>query len=514
MFIREVYMNNRIRILVTSDVHGSIYPYSYADGSAQKQGFAQLHNLIEALRDENTLLLDNGDSLEGSPLSYFHYHKHPGDTAPVTTIMHDMGYDYINVGNHDFNYGENALMMHLQNVGAPCITSNYLFHGKPYGPNFVIREIGGKKLAIIGVTTQYTPHWETPSHLKHSRFEDAFETLKKNVELVKKLEKPDYIIALYHGGFERDLKAGYPTEELNGENEGYQMMSMIPDLDVLLAGHQHNSRCGTFNNVIYTETAANGTELACVDIYPDTGVIDPRILAGEGTEALELTKHIQAEEDECQVWLDQTLGTTKIDLKVTDENDARLHKTQLITFLNHVQMEVTGADIAATALFLNATGFDRVITMRNLVSTYVYPNTLVVKRMTGAILKQYLEKNAEFWSIHADGSIGVDPSHDYPTPQHYNYDMMDGIEYIIKVSRPVGQRIVSLTRNGEIIRDDQEFNVCINNYRASGGGNFSMIPACPAVSVNLSSMVELLADYISAHQIIDFEPVNNITVIK
>ena len=91
---------------------------------------------------------------------------------------------------------------------------------------------------------------------------------------------------------------------------------------------------------------------------------------------------------------------------------------------------------------------------------------------------------------------------------------MDGIEYIIKVSRPVGQRIVSLTRNGEIIRDDQEFNVCINNYRASGGGNFSMIPACPAVSVNLSSMVELLADYISAHQIIDFEPVNNITVIK
>lgn len=507
-------MSNRIRILVTSDVHGFIYPHSYADGSRQNNGLAQLAVLVDSLRDENTLLLDNGDSLEGSPLSFFHYHKHPLDTAPMTTVMQEMHYDYVNVGNHDFNYGEDALMMHLQNIGAPCITNNYLFHGKPFGPNYVIREIGGKKLALIGVTTQYTEHWETASHLRHSRFTDAFETLQKNIELVRKLEKPDYVIGLYHGGFERDLKAGYLTEEDTGENEGYRMMSMIPGLDILLAGHQHNSLCGTFNHVVYTENSANGAELACVDIYPDTGVIEPRLLAGEGAECPAITSCIEKEEAECQVWLDQTLGTAKTDLKVTDENDARLHKTQLITFLNHVQMEVTHADIAATALFLGATGFDSQISMRNLVSTYVYPNTLVVKKMTGRVLREYLEKNAEFWSIHADGSIGVDPSHDYPTPQHYNYDMMDGVEYTIQVSRPVGQRIVSLTRNGEPVEDDQEFTVCINNYRASGGGNFPMIPECPTVSVNLSSMVELLADYIMKVKVIAFEPVHNITVIK
>lgn len=507
-------MKNRIRILVTSDVHGFIYPYSYADGSQQNQGFAQLSSLIESLRDENTLLLDNGDSLEGSPLSFFHYHKHADEIAPVTTVMRDMHYDYVNIGNHDFNYGEDAMFNHFDHVDAPCITSNYQYKGVPYGPNYVIRELAGKKIALIGITTQYTPHWETKEHLKYSRFEDAFETLKKNVALVKKLEKPDYIIALYHGGFERDLQTGFLTGEDNGENEGYQMMTMIPDLDILLAGHQHNSLCGTFNHTVYTETAANGVELACVDIYTDTGSIEPRILKGEGITDDALTESIQTEEAECQVWLDQTLGTTETDLKVTDENDARLHKTQLITFLNQVQMEVTGAQIAATALFLNATGFDHEISMRNLVSTYVYPNTLVVKKMTGRVLKEYLEKNAEFWSIHADGSIGVDPSHDFPTPQHYNYDMLDGVEYTIQVSQPVGQRIISLTRNGAPIQPEQEFTICINNYRASGGGNFKMIAQCPTVSVNLASMVELLADYILAHQVISFEPVHNITVIK
>lgn len=507
-------MNDRIRILVTSDVHGIIYPFSYADGSHLKQGFAQLYTLIESLRDENTLLLDNGDCLEGSPLSFFHYHKHASDVCPITTVMHDMHYDYINIGNHDFNYGEDALLLHLQNVGAPCITNNFLFHESPYGPNYVIREIAGRKIALIGVTTQYIPHWETPSHITHCRFSDAFETLKKNVELVKKLERPDYIIGLYHGGFERDFKTGLLHEEDTGENEASRMLQMIPDLDILLTGHQHHSLCGKMNHIVYTQTADNGTELACIDIYPDNHIIEPRLLPTEGIDCPALTAPVQKEEDECQIWLDQALGTTDMDLKIQDENDARLHKSQVITLLNHIEAEATGADIAVSSLFLHATGFDHEISMRNLVNTYVYPNTLVVKKMSGKVLKAYLEKDAEFWSIHADGSIGVDPMHDYPTPKHYHYDMLDGIEYTIKVSNPIGERIVSLTRSGVPITDDQEFTVCMNNFRAAGGGNYDMIRKCPTVKVDLSSLVELIAEYIMTHQKIEFTPVNNISVIK
>ena len=95
----------KIRLLATSDVHGYIYPYSYADGTNFNGGFARLKTLIDALRDENTLVLDNGDVLEGSPLSFYHYHQMPLDISPMTKVMNEMEYDYVNVGNHDFNYG-------------------------------------------------------------------------------------------------------------------------------------------------------------------------------------------------------------------------------------------------------------------------------------------------------------------------------------------------------------------------------------------------------------------------
>lgn len=510
----EVSMSNHIRILVTSDVHGSIYPYSYADGTPRACGIAQLYPLIQSLRDENTLLLDNGDTLEGAPLSFYHHHSSPETLFPMTDVMKKMQYDYVNVGNHDFDYGEEALIRHLENVGAPCITNNFIYQGSPYGPNYVIREIAGKKIALLGVTTHFVSHWESPANIQNSQFPDAFTTVQKNVDFVKKLEKPDYIVVLYHGGFERDLQTGLLSEEETGENQAFRMIKSIPGIAVLLAGHQHQSLQGKLDNTVYTETAADGVELACVEIDVGTGVITSKIISGEGHADNTLLERIQKEEDACQKWLDQSLGSCAVDLKITDEDDARMHKSQLITFLNQVQMDATGADVSASALFLHATGFDQQITMRNLVSTYVYPNTLVVKKMSGRILKEYLEKNAEFWSIHSDREIGVNPDFDYPHPQHYNYDMLDGIEYIIQVSNPVGQRITSLTRNGVIVKDTDEFNVCVNNYRASGGGGFSMITHCPTVSVNLSSMVELLADYILKHQIIDFAPVHNIDVIK
>ena len=142
-------MTDRIRILATSDVHGYIYPHSYADGSSKDIGLAKIKSLVNILRDENTLVLDNGDVLEGSPLMYHHFVKTPDDVSPITRAMADLNYDYINVGNHDFNYGEEALMMHLQNTGAPCITSNFFYHGKPFGPNYVIRQVAGKKIAIL-----------------------------------------------------------------------------------------------------------------------------------------------------------------------------------------------------------------------------------------------------------------------------------------------------------------------------------------------------------------------------
>ena len=503
---------SRIRILATSDMHGYIFPYSYADGKPFNGGMARLKTICDSLRDEQTLLIDNGDVLEGSPLSFYHYHQHVHGISPMTACMSQMNYDYINLGNHDFNYGEDALLEHVSGVNSQCLCANALYDGKPLGPSYEIRTIAGKRIALFGIVTSYIPHWETPEHIAHFQFEDAFETAKKLTSVIKAKENPDYIIGIYHGGLERDIDTDVLTEDDTGENQGSRMLKDIPDLDILLCGHQHRSICQKINHTFVTSTAANGTEIACIDIDTETNGITGKLIPADNDADSAMMQSVQSEEDACQIWLDQTLGSTEMNLEIKDESEARIHKSQVITFLNMVAMHATGADMASCALFNGARGFKKQITMRNLVSTYVFPNTLTVKKVSGRILKEYLEKDAEFFSME-EGRIRVSKSYLWPKPQQYNYDMLDGASYTIRVSNPIGSRIENLCRNGVPILDDDEFTIVINNYRASGGGNFSMLKDAPTSAVYQNSMVELIADYILEKKVIAFEPVHNIQVI-
>ncbi len=504
-------MQDRIRILATSDVHGYIYPYSYANNSSENIGLARISTLIKSLRDENTILIDNGDNLEGSPLMYYHMHYLKDEYFPIADVLNEIGYDYVNVGNHDFNYGEDELNVYLNQLDAKCITSNILYKDKIIGCPYVIREIAGKRLAIFGLTTQYIPNWESDDHIIHSKFLDAYKSCKKTVEYLKDNEHPDYIICVYHGGFERDLETGEPTEDLTLENEGYQMLKDIKGIDVLISGHQHRSISGKLFDTVYTQTKDKGSEIACVDIYPNK--IEAKIIPVDSGPDEDIMNLVIDEENMCQNWLDTPLGTSNVDLRIIDEDDARVNKAQLITFLNIVSKEAGGADLNSNSLFDRATGFGKDITMRNIVSTYVFPNTLVVKKVTGKILRQYLEKNAEYFDID-DDRIVVTAKYLAPKLMKYNYDMVDGVEYTIKVSNEVGKRIISLTKDGKEIKDDDEFTICVNNYRATGGGNFYMIKDAPVVKEVSSSMVDLLANFIIKHKVVDFKPVNNIKVIK
>lgn len=497
--------NKRFRILATTDVHGYIAPYHYSNNQLANMGLSSLACLIKQYKDEHTILIDNGDCLEGSPLAMHHFIKNKEDVHPITTCMKYLQYDYINLGNHDFNYGLSALHKHLNHVGATCLTCNI----DPLPYTYQIKEINGYKIAFIGVVTQYLTNWEQPDNIKGLTFLDAFETLKKAVKQVR--NQVDYVVGLYHGGFECDLVDGTPTEVLTGENQGYRMCHEIEGLDVLITGHQHRSIATKVNGVTVTQTTCNGMELACIDVYQDK--VEASILKPDGQYDKDMCHLIQKQEEACQLWLDEAVGTTKVDLLVKDEVDARIHKHQVITFLNKISMEFTKADLAGNALFNHAVGFKEEITMRDIVSTYVYPNTLIVKEINGRILKAYLEKNAEFFDLQED-EIVISSSYKEPKLQYFNYDMVDGIEYTIKVSNPIGSRITSLTYKGKPVQEEDTFTLVINNYRASGGGDFTMLKDAKMVQEFEVGMVSLLAEYIRRVKVVDFEPVCNIQVIK
>ncbi|MBQ6452526.1 MAG: bifunctional metallophosphatase/5'-nucleotidase [Solobacterium sp.] len=508
-------MNERIRILATSDVHAYCYPNSYSTGKEENCGYAKLSSLISLLRDENTLLIDNGDNLSGAPIATWHYLAEEEKISPMTRIMNHMKYDYINLGNHDFDRGADQLMKHLENVGAPCITSNASYRNKPFGPTYVIRELAGKKIALFGIITSTVPFQQRRRNTRHMTFRDAVETAEKTASLIRRLENPDLVICVYHGGFERDLKTGEPIKRIDGENQGYEIMKTVPGIDILITGHQHNSRCGTLFGKVYTQTESHGRSLACVDIeFNDEGkpVIEPRILKTDTEADEEILEIAKEAEEKTQKWLGTPLGTTDMDLMITDPMQARLHKTPLITLVNRAVMEATGADIVGNTLPANATGLHHHITTRDIVNTYLYRNNYILKKITGKVLREYLEKCAEFWTVRG-GHITASPRFISTYTKYHRYDMVDGITYTIKVSNDVGSRITELKYRGEDITDDMEFTIAVDNYRASGGGEYDMFRHLETLGIGQSNNLELLTDYIMTHDPLQIEHTENIRII-
>lgn len=506
----------KIRIIATTDIHGSIFPTNYTSPShKQDYSLAHIANAVKQFRkQENVILVDNGDAFQGTPLLTFAHQNAEKTENPIASIFNTMNYDFINLGNHDFNYGQNILTKFIEEVKAPLLTSNVKIDDKKAGNSRVI-EIGGKKIAFIGVVTHYIPYWERPDHISNISFEDAFETMKNEVNFYR--GSVDYIIGMYHGGLEKDPNTGVNTERQTGENQGYRMLHEIEGLNILITGHQHRSIAQIVNGVAVTQTALKGSEFASIELDLETGLATPHL---HKTSDYELDETVLSDllglESDTQKWLDIPLGSidsSSPSLIINDPFNARIQKHPLVSFINQVQLDKTGADVASFALFNDATGFDKEITMRDLVCTYLYPNTLVVKEMTGAQIKEMIEFSAHYFRLSEKGEIEVSPEFISPKPQHYNYDMLDGLEYTINVSKDRGSRVSNILFNGNPLKNDETLKVVMNNYRAAGGGNYTMVSSAPTLQDIQEEMVDILMEYIKNNSPIKVVHKTNINII-
>lgn len=510
-------LRKTITILETSDIHGNVLPINYGNNEERDLGLAKVATVIknERSRTKHTLLIDNGDLIQGTPLTY-HYVRYKSDIEnPMSLILNHLNYDVAVIGNHEFNYGMDLLQSATKSSNFPWLSANILdsktgepFFGKPY----IIKRIDDLKIAILGVTTHYIPNWENPLHIEGLEFVDAFNAAKNWVTYIKEVENPDLLIVSYHGGFENDLETGEPTENLTGENQGYKMCYEIEGIDVLLTGHQHRSIAAQVNGVYVLQPSYNGEKIGKVEIQfvfdQNKWLIEmmtPELLSVDTVEPdQEILRLIEPYEVETQKWLDKTIGRINGDMNVNDPFKIRLSDHPLIEFINKVQMEVSGASISNTSLFNNTSpGFKQDVTMRDIVANYIYPNTLKVVRITGKDIKAALERSASYFILNKENEIEVNPSFSKPKPQHYNYDMWEGIEYILDIRQPLGHRVVKLNYEGLPINEEKEYDVVMNNYRALGGGEYTMYKNKQIVKDIPMDMSELIANYIMEKGTID-----------
>jgi 2',3'-cyclic-nucleotide 2'-phosphodiesterase/3'-nucleotidase len=504
-----------LTILETSDLHGSLLPINYATNQSNEAGLAKISTLIAQERQKNhnhhdTILIDNGDLIQGTPLSYYHARIDNQPIDPMVMALNYLEYDAAVFGNHEFNYGRDVLEKAIKESEFPWLSANILksnsnetYYRNPY---LIKSYSGGLRVGILGITTHYIPNWENPSHIEGMEFQDAVASAKKWVSFLRDHEHVDLLIVSYHGGFERDLDTAEPTEVLTGENQGYRLCQEVPGIDVLLTGHQHRSIADKeINGVIVLQPGSQGSLLGKVTVTMEknserwfVAAKSSELLSVEGvTPDPTILQMAQSYEKKTQVWLDQPIGKINGDMLVKHPMAIRTKDNALIEFFNKVQMEYAKVDISNTALFDNhAPGLNSDVTMRDIVANYIYPNTLRVLRVKGQDIKDALEQTAAYFALYEGGEIAVNPQFSIPKPQHYNYDMWEGIEYRINISRPIGQRIVMLNYKGEPLNMNQDYDVVMNNYRAGGGGNYLMFKDRPVVGDVPTDVPELIANYI------------------
>jgi 2',3'-cyclic-nucleotide 2'-phosphodiesterase/3'-nucleotidase len=517
-----------LTILETSDVHGNILPINYSDNSYANCGLAALSTIVAKEREinPNTLLIDNGDMLQGTALTYYHAKINKDLPNPMIEVMNLMEYDAAVIGNHEFNYGRAYLENAIEMSKFPWLSANIInkatgesFTRKPY---FVKTFDNGLKVGILGLTTKYIPNWEKPETIIDLNFEDVVQSANRWLEIMKKQEGTDINIVAYHGGFERDLETGEPLDVLTGENQGYELCMKVNKMDVLLTGHQHRVIENlSVNGVLVLQPGCNGSLLGKVslNLIKRSGKWS---ISSKGSWAISanaaevdntVLNSISNIETKTQDWLDTPIGHIEGDMLIRDPLKARLKDNAFAEFINNIQMDAAKVDISNTAIFdNNCKGFESNVTMRDIISNYKYPNSLKVISLKGYDIKAALEKTAEYFSM-VNGELEVNKARIYPKLQHYNYDMWEGIEYVMDISKPINCRITKINYKNHPLHMDKDYAVVMNNYRAGGGGNYLMFKGKPLLKDIPIDMAELIANYILKRKTIKATVNNNWKVI-
>ncbi|MGW4157524.1 bifunctional metallophosphatase/5'-nucleotidase [Micromonospora chersina] len=506
-----------LTVLGTSDTHGNVYNWDYYrdaefdDSKHNDVGVAKLATLVNQIRAERkgkaTLVLDAGDTIQGTPLATYYAKQEPitetGATHPMANAMNVLKYDAVTLGNHEFNYGLPLLATWIGQLGFPALAANAINEktGKPAFLPYVIKEValGGYdsptlKVGILGLTNPGVAIWDKANVEGRLVFADMVTTAAKWVPVMRE-RGADLVIISAHGG---DSGTSSYGPELPNENPVALIAEQVPGIDAILFGHAHNevpqkfvTNKATGVQVLTSEPSKWGQRLTRMDftvtkvkgrwqvvsksattLNTNTVVEDPAVLAA-----------VRGQHDTTVGYVNQVVAQSTEELSTVE---SRYKDTPILDFINHVQAEVVTQALAGTAyaglpVLSQASPFSRTavfpagdVRIRDVAGLYLFDNTLEAVVMTGAEVKAYLEYSAKYFKTWAAGDTIDLANINDPNVPDYNYDAISGLEYDIDIAKPVGQRITRLVLPGTDtpVAADAQFVVAVNNYRRSGGGNF------------------------------------------
>jgi 2',3'-cyclic-nucleotide 2'-phosphodiesterase/3'-nucleotidase len=495
-------LQKTVKIISTSDIHGSIFPYDFirdAEASTSQMQIASYVNEQRAL-DQSVILLDNGDVLQGQPIVYYYNFVATEDPHIVPSVMNAMQYDAASVGNHDIEAGPDVYMRVYQEADFPYLAANAVSieTGEPVIDPYTVIERDGLRIAVLGMITPYIPKWLPQNLYEGVRFEDMVKTAEKWIPIIEEQEDPDLIVGLFHAGVDETYSGN--SEELGNENASKLVGQRVDGFDIIFSGHDHQDTDmvvqGPSGNEVVILGALNGSRsvaAATVEFVFDEETQRWTKDAIEGETILMDTYEVDAAlmdsyEDaiaEVKTWVSRQVGSIS---ETITSRDSMFGDSKFVDLIHQIQLEKSGAELSVSApLSLDATIKEGPVYVRDLFSLYPYENLLFTLEMTGREIKSYLEYSYEHWfnqmksldddlinfKRDAEGNLIFNPRYNtYDTAtRYYNYDSLAGVNYVVDITKPAGQRVTIKTLpSGAAFQYDRVYTVAINSYRAQGGG--------------------------------------------
>ncbi|QRO01468.1 5'-nucleotidase C-terminal domain-containing protein [Archangium violaceum] len=540
-----------LRLLQTSDLHTNLFPWDYFTGKADtRRGLTKVATLIKQARAENpncNLLLDTGDTIQGTPLGTYYALVDNTPKHPMAVAMNELRYDAMAVGNHEFNYGLVLLNKFKSEVGFPLLGANVRrSDGSEALSPYLLKEVCGVKVGVLGLVTPGVTTWERPENIPGLRFDDPLETARVYVPKLRQAGADVVVVAIHSGPDKQPTgSASNPDSwladysdsskwadrgNLPGENEAVQIAQQVEGIDVLLTGHTHQPipkmllKNTQGQDVLLIQPNRWGSHLGQVDLslvyeggHWKVDGKDSKLLAVDDSVTVEpaVAQLVQSYHDRTLQYVSAPLGTTRAPFP--GGNPARYGDSALSDLINAVQEQAAEengfpVDLSLAALFTDDGMLPAGnITLRDAYSIYIYDNTLYVMEVNGSILRRALEFNAQYfarWNPEAPPSASTPAAAKVGNVADFNWDLYSRIEYGYDLTKPAGQRLTHLRFKGADVRDDQVFRIAINNYRASGGGGYSMFKEGTVLWTSADGVRDYVARYIQSHPDLDPNDVN------
>lgn len=482
----------KLRIIETTDIHTNVMDYDYyKDQPSQQIGLSRAATLVKQAREEavNSVLVDNGDLIQGSPMGDYMAAKgiNAGEIHPVYKAMNQLDYDVGNIGNHEFNYGLEFLKNSIDGANFPYVSANVFdkktgeHYFKPYLiKTHTFKDTDGQshevKVGYIGFVPPQIMVWDKKNLEGKVFAEDITETAKKLVPQMKK-EGADVIVAIPHSGISTD------PYKLGAENSVYYLTE-VEGIDAIAFGHSHavfpgkdfaklqgvDNAKGTINGVTAVMPGRWGSHVGVMDLMLKEKDGKWQVVEGQ-SEARPIfdkaNKKSLAEADKgiVDALVDDHKGTREfVNQPIGKANDvmysflALVQDDPTIQIVNLAQKDYVERFIqgdpdlegipvlSAAAPFKvggrkdDPNGFTEVesgqLTFRNAADLYLYPNTLVAMKVKGKEVHEWLECSAGQFNHIDVNSTKPQSLINWDSFRTYNFDVIDGVNYQIDVTQP------------------------------------------------------------------------------